>query len=250
MASVRDTKQAASSVEDVMPLRPVSKKPQVANDYANDFSYGTSVATCEPNIRLGFIRKVYGILAVQLAITTAICTLFMLVTPLRNLAIAGYGVITIASTIGTFGTLLALMVYKDSHPVNMQLLAGFTVCESLLMAMVCARYAQSGLSVLVVEALVITLAIFSGITLYAFTSKKDFSFMGGALYAALMGLLIAMIVNMFLGFTGNKSPFMAMLISYGGSLLFSLYILYDSKLLFNLRLRIRFSVAHFSRNDD
>lgn len=80
------------------------------------------------------------------------------------------------------------------------------------------------------EALVITLAIFSGITLYAFVSKKDFSFMGGALFAGLVALIGCSFINLLLGVTGNKSPALAFLISWGGSVLFSLYILYDSRL--------------------
>lgn len=36
----------------------------------DDFMYGTNVATSHVSIRLGFLRKVYGILSVQLAFTT------------------------------------------------------------------------------------------------------------------------------------------------------------------------------------
>ncbi|KAI0560436.1 transmembrane BAX inhibitor motif containing 4 isoform 1 [Gracilaria domingensis] len=210
-----------------------ANKSGFREDYANDFAYGTSVATCEPVIRLGFIRKVYGILAAQLALTVVICAAFMYITPLRLFVIKANGFLSVVSMIGTFGTLFALLAFKDSHPTNMQLLAAFTAFESFLVGSICAQYEQSGLGGLVLEALVITLAVFSGLTLYAFASKKDFSFMGGALYAALMGLLVASIVNLFIGFTGNKSPFLAMLISYGGALLFSLYILYDSTLTAN-----------------
>ncbi|CAN8069339.1 unnamed protein product [Agarophyton chilense] len=217
----RETKAALS----------MANKSGSREDYANDFAYGTSVATCEPIIRLGFIRKVYGILAAQLALTVLICAAFMYIKPLRMLAVNANGFLLIVSMIGTFGSLFALLAYKDSHPTNLQLLAAFTMFESFLVGSVCAQYQQSGLGGLVLEALVITLAVFSGITLYAFVSKKDFSFMGGALYAALIGLLVASFVNLFMGFTGNKSPFLAMLISYGGALLFSLYILYDTSMI-------------------
>lgn len=43
----------------------------------DDFLYGNNVASSHVSIRLGFIRKVYGILAVQLAFTTLIGTLVM-----------------------------------------------------------------------------------------------------------------------------------------------------------------------------
>lgn len=204
-------------------------QPLLSTDFENDFSYGTSVATSSPSVRLAFIRKVYGILASQLALTVTICALFMFVSPLRSFAINAAGLLMIVSVIGTFASLFALMAKKDSYPLNLQLLAAFTVSEAFLVGTVCARYAATGLSSLVLEALVITLAIFAGITLYAFTSKKDFSFMGGALYAALLALIACSFINLVLGVTGNKSPALAFAMSWGGSVLFSLYILYDSK---------------------
>jgi len=38
----------------------------------SDFSYNNNVAGASKHIRLGFMRKVYGLLAVQLTITTII----------------------------------------------------------------------------------------------------------------------------------------------------------------------------------
>lgn len=214
---------AKPSQTDTVPLQ----KPP-SPDFENDFSYGTSVATSSPTVRLAFIRKVYGILAAQLSLTVVLCALFMFVPPLRRLALSASVPLTIVATVGTFATLFALIAKKDSYPLNLQLLAAFTVSESVLVGTVCAMYAASGLSYLVFEALVITLAIFGGITLYAFTSKRDFSFMGGALYAALLAFIACSFFNLFLGVTGNKSPALAFAMSWGGSVLFSLYILYDS----------------------
>lgn len=229
----------SSSIKNNQAQDPTVTKPSLqtqqqalheATDYENDFSYGTSVATSSPLVRLGFLRKVYSILALQLLLTSFISAAFMFIIPLRHAVLAASGLLFIISIIATFGSLFGLIAKKDSYPLNMQLLTVFTVAESLLVGSVCANYAQSGLSYLVLEALVITLAIFSGITLYAFVSKKDFSFMGGALFAALMALIGCSFINLLLGVTGNKSPALAFLISWGGSVLFSLYILYDSRL--------------------
>lgn len=228
----------ASSVKIPQTSEPAATKPPLqaqqqalhdATDYENDFYYGTSVATSAPLVRLGFLRKVYSILALQLLLTSFISASFMFITPLRHAVLAASGVLFIISLVATFGSLFALIAKKDSYPANMQLLTVFTAAESLLIGSVCANYAQSGLSYLVLEALVITLAIFSGITLYAFVSKKDFSFMGGALFAGLLALIGCSFINLLLGVTGNKSPALAFLISWGGSVLFSLYILYDSR---------------------
>jgi hypothetical protein len=44
------------------------------------------IAQCSKDIRLGFVRKVYGILSLQLFLTTFICLLFYNVPVLRSLA--------------------------------------------------------------------------------------------------------------------------------------------------------------------
>lgn len=233
-------------------------KNEVNYELEDDFAYGTSVATSSPAVRLGFIRRVYGILAAQLLLTSIICALFMFISPLRQIAVGNAGMLTVVSFIGTLACLFALIAKKDSYPLNMQLLMGFTVFESLLLGSVCGRYAASGLSSLVLEALVITMAIFGGITIYAFVSKRDFSFMGGALFAALLALMACSFINLLLGISGNQSPALAFLISWGGSVLFSLYILFDSKLwhltyLFHYlfvtsRCSISFELTHFETN--
>ena len=43
----------------------------------NDFMYGSNVSQSHVSIRLGFLRKVYGILAAQLGLTTFVGTLIM-----------------------------------------------------------------------------------------------------------------------------------------------------------------------------
>lgn len=196
-----------------------------------DMYYGTSVATSSPSVRTGFIRKVYGLLAAQLALTTFTCALFMYVPVLRAGIIAAGGVVQLITIVASICLIIALTNAKDSYPTNLYLLFAFTMVESVLVGFICAKYQQNGLGVLVLEALAITLAIFAILTVYCFVSGKDFSFMGGALFVALFVLIAGSIVNLFLGITGHRSPFLSMAIACGGAVLFSLYILYDSKYL-------------------
>lgn len=209
-----------------------------------DMNYGTSVATCSASVRLGFIRKVYGILAVQLAITTVLCAMFMYIPPLRSAIIAGGAGLQILLMIASIVTIIGLIMNKDSHPQNMYWLLSFTVIESLAVGYICAVYQASGLGGLVLEALALTLTIFACLTAYCFISKKDFSFMGGALFAGLIVLLGASIINVFLGFTGHSSYVFAMLVACGGALLFSLYILYDSKFFFAFSVVLHNSILY------
>eukprot|EP00172_Hildenbrandia_rubra_P003926 Plantae.Rhodophyta-Hildenbrandia_rubra.ctg6997.p1 GENE.Plantae.Rhodophyta-Hildenbrandia_rubra.ctg6997~~Plantae.Rhodophyta-Hildenbrandia_rubra.ctg6997.p1 ORF type:complete len:268 (+),score=32.77 Plantae.Rhodophyta-Hildenbrandia_rubra.ctg6997:63-866(+) len=197
----------------------------------DDFSYGTSVATCSAAVRLGFLRKVYSILSLQLILTTFISACYMLVAPLRHFVLAAEAPLLVLGFVGTLGTLVALMCLKDVHPTNMYLLAGFTLFESHMIGLVCARYAEEGIGYLVLEAFVITMSIFLGITAYCFVSKKDFSFLGGFLFAGLMAIIGASVINLIMGVTGHYSKSFAFIVSIGGALLFTGFILYDSSLI-------------------
>ena len=68
----------------------------------------------------------------------------------------------------------------------------------------------------------ITAVIFMGLTAYVFMSGKDFSFMGGFLAIAVVGLIITGLVSMFMG--GGVGIWY----SYAAAAIFSGYILYDT----------------------
>jgi hypothetical protein len=50
-----------------------NNKPSIVDD----FMYGSNVANSHVTVRLGFIRKVYGILAAQLSFTTLVGIVMM-----------------------------------------------------------------------------------------------------------------------------------------------------------------------------
>ena len=68
-----------------------------------------------------------------------------------------------------------------------------------------------------------TALIFLGLSGYALTSKRDFSFMGGFLFAGMMVLVIAMLANLFLAM-----PALSLAISAGIILVMSGFILFDT----------------------
>jgi modulator of FtsH protease len=65
--------------------------------------------------------------------------------------------------------------------------------------------------------------IFLGLSGYALTSKRDFSFMGGFLFAGMMVVLIAALANIFLAM-----PALSLAVSAGIILLMSGFILFDT----------------------
>jgi len=70
----------------------------------------------------------------------------------------------------------------------------------------------------------ITAAAFAGLSPFGYTTKKDLSGFGSFLIMAVIGLIIASIVNMFLG-----SSMLYWIITYAGVLIFSGLIAYDTQ---------------------
>jgi len=70
--------------------------------------------------------------------------------------------------------------------------------------------------------------IFLGLSGYALTSKRDFSFMGGFLFAGMMVVILAMLANIFL-----QMPALSLAVSSGIILLMSGFILFDTSRIVN-----------------
>ncbi|MBK1723149.1 Bax inhibitor-1/YccA family protein [Thiocystis violacea] len=68
-----------------------------------------------------------------------------------------------------------------------------------------------------------TAAIFLGLSGYALTSKRDFSFMGGFIFAGMMVVIFAVVANIFL-----QMPALSLAISSAIILLMSGFILFDT----------------------
>ena len=76
---------------------------------------------------------------------------------------------------------------------------------------------------IIATALAGTGLIFLGLSGYALTSKRDFSFMGGFLFAGIMLVFIAALANLFLAL-----PALSLAVSGGIILLMSGFILFDT----------------------
>jgi FtsH-binding integral membrane protein len=79
---------------------------------------GLPVFEASAQIRAGFIRKVYGILAVQLLFTVASSAFFMFHTATREWVLSDQTAYSFA-TIMPIPFLIGLYCHKDRHPLNM-----------------------------------------------------------------------------------------------------------------------------------
>ncbi|OCH87039.1 UPF0005-domain-containing protein [Obba rivulosa] len=189
------------------------------DDVPDDFKYGTSVYDSALEIRQAFVRKVYTILFFQILAT---CIVGGIISQSTS-AVLWVQQNPWAFYVPLFGTLinLGLLYWKrHSHPINFVLLSTFTVMEAFTLGIMVAFFDNE----IVLQALLITLGVFLGLTLFTFQSKYDFSGMGPWLFGGLVALLTTGIVAMFFPFSRTTD----LIFAIGGCLLFSGYIVYDT----------------------
>ena len=175
----------------------------------------------DKQLRLGFIRKVYGILSFQMLFTVFMCALTFL-NPVNRFYKQHIYIFFICIVLSIFLiiTLVCFQEVAKRVPTNYILLGLFTFCEAYMIATLCSFYAPN----IVIMAGSMTAAITLGLTCYACTTKTDFTFLGGFLFCALILLFCLGIFSIFF-------PFLHTLYCVIGVLVFSLYLIYDTQLI-------------------
>nr|KJB74488.1 hypothetical protein B456_011G181100 [Gossypium raimondii] len=164
----------------------------------------------ENQLRWGFIRKVYGILAAQLVLTTVVSAFVVFSAPVNELLRGNSGILLFLCLV-PFILLWPLHVYHQKHPVNLIILGLFTVSLSLTVGVSCAN--TDGV-----------VASLTGYTFWASKKGKDFSFLGPILFTSLIILILTGLIQMFFPLGSTSTAV------YGGisALIFCGYIVYDT----------------------
>jgi hypothetical protein len=169
-------------------------------------------------VRKGFIQKVYGILSVQLIVSALIAA------PIAMMHIQAR--VAQACMMISLCTVLAVSCCTKAartFPTNYCFLFVITVCESVIVGFISEMYTLPS----VMMAAGLTGFIFVGLTIFAFTTKKDFTGCGPYLYACLLGLILTSLLCVFFPF----SPMMQKIQAGAGAIIFSFYIVYDTQLI-------------------
>ncbi|KAF9784376.1 UPF0005-domain-containing protein [Thelephora terrestris] len=195
-------------------------------DVPDDFKYGVSVSESSLEIRNAFVRKVYTILFAQILSTTIVAGVLSQ-SPSAVLWVQANPWSYYLPMIGVFINLGLLYWKRHNHPANLILLSTFTLLEAFTLGIVCAYVNNT----IVIQALLITLGVFLGLTAFTFQSKYDFSGMGPWLFGGLIALCMTGIVGIFIPFSRTID----LLYAIGGTILFSGYIVYDTYMI-NARL--------------
>ncbi|KAK7269782.1 hypothetical protein RIF29_22518 [Crotalaria pallida] len=178
-----------------------------------------------PELRWGFIRKVYIIISMQLLFTAAFASVFISFQPARDFV--KYNpyrfLVLFGSLIVTILILFVLSKFYKKHPVNLFLLGLYTLGMSVTVGYACAF----SKGIIVAEAAFLTGVVVCSLTLYTFWAVKrgaDFSFLGPFLFASLMVMLLFSMIQLFF----PLGPLGRMIYAAIGALLMCGFIVYDT----------------------
>jgi len=139
---------------------------------------------------------------------------------------AGLGGFWLPAIIVEIVALIALMITANKLPnapmLNLSLLYLFTFVSGLTISTIIAAYVAAGAAIAIYQALALTGVLTVGLGLYAWTTKRNLSFLGPILFIGLLGVVVASIFSIF--FATGPLSFIIALVSVG---LFSGFIIYD-----------------------
>ena len=190
----------------------------------NELNFGMTTREQELSMSAAFpilMRKVYVWMTLALVITgvTAYC---VATSPGLMMAIATNKLLFWGLIIAEFGLVVAISaaINKLSLTTATLLFVLYSVINGATLSFIFAIYTMSSIA----SVFFITAGTFAVMAVIGYTTKKDLTSMGKILFMALIGIIIATIVNIFLKSTGLQ-----MIVSYLGVLIFVGLTAYDSQ---------------------
>lgn len=168
--------------------------------------------------RATFVKQTYQLLAASLLAATA--GAYIGTNSASLLSGGAYWIAVIAE----FACLFGLMFARKNAKLALILLFAFTFISGLVLGPTLARYIGAGMGNVITQAFLMTTVAFGGLSVFAMNTKRDFSAMGKFLFIALIVIIVASIINIFVG-----SSMLSLAVSGAGALIFSAYILYDTQ---------------------
>lgn len=176
------------------------------------------------SMRIGFIRKVYGILTAQLTLTALVASIGFMDS------VKEYYATTMAPFWICFALTIIIIIplacFKDiarKVPINYILLFGFTFCESIMISYAIASVPDWKV---VMMAALLTIAVTLALTVYACTTETDFTFLGGFLFVVITVLFFFGFFSILFGSNYIVRTIYCCL----GVLAYSIYLIIDTQL--------------------
>ncbi|MFI5287562.1 MAG: Bax inhibitor-1 family protein [Candidatus Dormibacteria bacterium] len=124
--------------------------------------------------------------------------------------------------IGGFITLLVLRGVREVAPINLVLLGVFAILEGVVLGQVLELYVSSGLGFIVFQAAAATAVATLVAGAAGYTTRRDLSGFGGYLLAALLIVIVASVIGLFV-----QVPWLQTAISAVSALLFTAFLVFD-----------------------
>ncbi|XP_013858842.1 protein lifeguard 1 [Austrofundulus limnaeus] len=175
-------------------------------------------------IRRGFIRKVYLTLMIQLLFTVGIICAFLYWDTLRNWVWDNYWFSFTMMSV-TLVLIVALSCCGDVRrqvPLNFIALGLFTLAEGLMLGSVAVYFDVEA----VLWAMAATALVSFGMSLFAMQSKWDFTLGAGFMWALAWSFISFALLCAII-----RSQYIYIFFSFLGTLLFSLYLVFDTHLI-------------------
>lgn len=121
--------------------------------------------------------------------------------------------------------ILSARIMKISFQTAMIMFLGYAVLNGVTMSFIFYAYSSS----VIAQTFLITAGTFAGMSILGYTTKTDLSTFGQIMYMALIGLVIATVVNIFWANSG-----LMMFLNYAGVLIFIGLTAYDTQKIKNM----------------
>ena len=112
--------------------------------------------------------------------------------------------------------------WREREGLNLVLLYAVAVLSGMTIGPLIVAYVSNGLGAIVLQAGAITGVMTAGLSVYALTTKRDFSGLAPYLFIGILGLVVASIIGVFIGGT-----MLSLIIGWVGAVLFSLALIYQ-----------------------
>lgn len=175
-----------------------------------------------------YMLGVYNYMAMGIA-ATALVGLFFVLNPAAIAPFVGPAKWLVFGGLLVLGFVAPRLIMSGNPAAAHGAYWGYVALWGLLIGPIVGIYAGIGLGMEVVKAFFITASIFGAMSLYGYTTKRDLAPMGKFLFMASVGLLIAIVVNIFL-----QSPLFSFLVSGGVVIVFSGVTAWETQMIRNL----------------
>ena len=192
--------------------------------------YNNQTTEMQAEIQRGFITRVYAWMTFGLFITAAAALFTVSVPELIN-AIVGNRILFFGLMIGELALVLVLSGAINRFPpaVAGLLFMAYAALNGITISIIMLIYTESSIAI----TFGITACTFGIMTLFGYTTQRDLTKMGSLLIMALIGMVLASVLNIFL-----NNPAIYWITTYVGVLIFIGLVAYDTQKLKRMSLAL------------